>query len=269
MGPVLKALLLDEADDGETGQIDFRSLSVREFGTIYEGLLESSLSVATQDLTVDSKGAWIPASKSDQVLSAKGDIYFHSASGERKATGSYFTPSVVVDNLITERHGDLIKFHRGDAMLAPTRQGTLKRSLVFGVMSADCVPIIVRAEHGWGLIHAGWRGLANGIIESVVGALGEPLEAVIGPSAGPKAYEVGLEVVEAIGASAVFDKRPGHSHKALLDTAATAIRQLHNANSSISAHNASICTISDPRFHSFRRDGASAGRGITFVLPGS
>ena len=175
----------------------------------------------------------------------------------------------IVDNLITERHGDLIKFHRGDAVLAPTRQGTLKRSLVFGVMTADCVPIIVRAEHGWGLIHAGWRGLANGIIESVVGALGEPLEAVVGPSAGPKAYEVGMEVVEAIGASAVFDKLPGHSHKALLDTAATAIRQLHNANSSISAHNASICTISDPRFHSFRRDGASAGRGITFVLPGS
>ena len=175
----------------------------------------------------------------------------------------------IVDNLITERPGDLIKFHRGDAVLAPTRQGTLKQSLVFGVMSADCVPIIVRAEHGWGLIHAGWRGLANGIIKSVVVALGEPLEAVIGPSAGPKAYEVGMEVVEAIGASAVFDKLPGHSHKALLDTAATAIRQLHNANSSISAHNASICTISDPRFHSFRRDGASAGRGITFVLPGS
>ena len=100
LGPVLQHLLIDISEDDVPGPVDFRSLSVREFGTIYEGLLESSLSVATQDLTVDSKGAWIPASKSDQVLAATGDVYFHSASGERKATGSYFTPSVVVDHLI-------------------------------------------------------------------------------------------------------------------------------------------------------------------------
>ena len=100
LGPVLQHLLIDISEDNVLGPVDFRSLSVREFGTIYEGLLESSLSVATQDLTVDSKGAWIPASKSDQVLAATGDVYFHSASGERKATGSYFTPSVVVDHLI-------------------------------------------------------------------------------------------------------------------------------------------------------------------------
>ena len=100
LGPVLQHLLIDISEDNVLGPVDFRSLSVREFGTIYEGLLESSLSVATQDLTIDSKGAWIPASKSDQVLAATGDVYFHSASGERKATGSYFTPSVVVDHLI-------------------------------------------------------------------------------------------------------------------------------------------------------------------------
>ncbi|MEI6131129.1 MAG: hypothetical protein WCR59_13770, partial [Planctomycetota bacterium] len=51
MGPILKALLLDEIEDGDVGPIDFRSLSVREFGTIYEGLLESSLSLAEVDLT--------------------------------------------------------------------------------------------------------------------------------------------------------------------------------------------------------------------------
>ena len=81
LGPVLQHLLIDISEDNVPGPVDFRSLSVREFGTIYEGLLESSLSVATQDLTVDSKGAWIPASKSDQVLAATGDVYFHSASG--------------------------------------------------------------------------------------------------------------------------------------------------------------------------------------------
>jgi len=100
LGPVLQHLLIDATEDGVRGPVDFRSLSVREFGTIYEGLLESSLSVATQNLTVDSKGAWIPANDTDVVLASTGDVYFHSASGERKATGSYFTPSIVVDHLI-------------------------------------------------------------------------------------------------------------------------------------------------------------------------
>lgn len=113
LGPVLQHLLIDISEDNVPGPVDFRSLSVREFGTIYEGLLESSLSVATQDLTVDSKGAWIPASKLDQVLAATGDVYFHSASGERKATGSYFTPSVVVDHLIDRSLDPALDEHLG------------------------------------------------------------------------------------------------------------------------------------------------------------
>lgn len=100
MGPVLKALLLDETDDGEVGQIDFRSLSVREFGTIYEGLLESSLGLAEVDLTLDDKGTWIPAKKEDEVYAYAGQVYFHNTSGQRKGTGSYFTPSFVVEHLL-------------------------------------------------------------------------------------------------------------------------------------------------------------------------
>lgn len=100
MGPVLKALLLDEADDGEIGQIDFRSLSVREFGTIYEGLLESSLGLAEVDLTLDDKGTWVPAKKNDEVYAYAGQVYFHNTSGQRKGTGSYFTPSFVVEHLL-------------------------------------------------------------------------------------------------------------------------------------------------------------------------
>lgn len=100
LGPALRSLLIDVSPDGVPGPVDFRSLSVREFGTIYEGLLESSLSLASQDLTVDSKGAWVPAGKGDNIEAVVGAVYFHTASGERKATGSYFTPKVVVDHLI-------------------------------------------------------------------------------------------------------------------------------------------------------------------------
>lgn len=100
LGPALKSLLIDVTSDGVLGPVDFRSLSVREFGTIYEGLLESSLSLAEEDLTVDDSGAWVPAKKGDEVYARSGSVYFHTASGERKATGSYFTPKIVVDHLI-------------------------------------------------------------------------------------------------------------------------------------------------------------------------
>ncbi|MEY3640481.1 MAG: hypothetical protein RLZZ199_286 [Actinomycetota bacterium] len=111
MGPVLKALLLDDSEDGELGQIDFRSLSVREFGTIYEGLLESSLGLAEVDLTLDDKGTWVPAKKRDEVWAEAGQVYFHNTSGQRKGTGSYFTPSFVVEHLLERSLDPALDFH--------------------------------------------------------------------------------------------------------------------------------------------------------------
>ena len=101
IGPALKALVVDTGEDGTFGPVDFRSLSVREFGTIYEGLLESSLSVAPHDLTVDPKtGAYLPAKSSDMVEIPSGQVYFHNASGSRKASGSYFTKAFAVEHLL-------------------------------------------------------------------------------------------------------------------------------------------------------------------------
>lgn len=100
VGPALSKLLVDQSGDGVLGMIDFRSLSVREFGTIYEGLLESSLSLADTDLTLDANGMWLPAQDGDTVEARAGEPYFHNTSGERKATGSYFTPDFIVDHLI-------------------------------------------------------------------------------------------------------------------------------------------------------------------------
>jgi hypothetical protein len=125
LGPALQHLLVDETNEGNRGPVDFRALSVREFGTIYEGLLESSLSIANSDLGTDRNGAWIPAGPDDMVVAAKGTVYFHGASGERKATGSYFTPKVVVDHLIERSivpaltgHLDIIaaRLSRGEAV---------------------------------------------------------------------------------------------------------------------------------------------------------
>jgi len=101
IGPVLKALVIDVSSDGDPGPVDFRSLSVREFGTIYEGLLESSLSVAPSNLAIDPKTkAYLPAKPGYDIVVPAGTVYFHNASGARKATGSYFTKAFAVEHLL-------------------------------------------------------------------------------------------------------------------------------------------------------------------------
>jgi hypothetical protein len=101
LAPTLGALLVDESGtDGVIGPVDFRSLSVREFGTIYEGLLESRLSVAPADLALDRSGSYVPARRGEQVVVEAGAIYFHNRSGARKSSGSYFTKPFAVEHLL-------------------------------------------------------------------------------------------------------------------------------------------------------------------------
>src|SRR5690606_23559008 len=100
-GPALAALLVDRASEDDIyGPVDFRALSVREFGTIYEGLLESSLALARVDLTLDAKGNYVPARKGQLVRVREGSVYLQNASGARKATGSYFTKQFAVERLL-------------------------------------------------------------------------------------------------------------------------------------------------------------------------
>ena len=116
--PPLRALLLDETPEGVAGPVDFRALGVREFGTIYEGLLEQELSVAEQNLVIDSNGAYVPAptaraargtrrrGAANETVTAvapavtEGDIYLHDKSGARKASGAYYTKDFAVEHLL-------------------------------------------------------------------------------------------------------------------------------------------------------------------------
>ena len=100
--PALACLLIDEGPEGD-GPVDFRSLSVREFGTIYEGLLESRLVVAQDDLTfrrVRGKEMYRPAGEGDPVAVEYGEVFLYNRSGARKATGSYFTKPFAVEHLL-------------------------------------------------------------------------------------------------------------------------------------------------------------------------
>ena len=106
-GPALTAVLVHEGTEGP-GPVDFRALSVREFGTIYEGLLESRLSVARDDLVLKKSSGelhYVPAdadTNESEVVVPAGMVYFHNRSGVRKATGSYFTKPFAVKHLLNQ-----------------------------------------------------------------------------------------------------------------------------------------------------------------------
>lgn len=121
-----------------------------------------------------------------------------------------------------------------------------------------------------GAAHAGWRGLANGVLENTVAAMHSPtheLIAWLGPAAGPQAYEIGTEVFDAFvsqdanAASAFVATRPGHWRVDLY-----ALARLRLAKVGVThIHGGDLCTISDPqRFFSHRRD-ARTGRMATIV----
>jgi copper oxidase (laccase) domain-containing protein len=163
--------------------------------------------------------------------------------------------------------GDLLRRHSGDAIAAPAEQILSPDVILYGIVTADCVPIIVRGDNSYVLIHAGWMGLAGGVIAAGLRCLTAPQEALILAAAGADKYEVGQEVVDAIGESAVYKPVPSVPGKYLLDTVATSIRQLAGSLNERSIHAASVCTISEARFHSHRRDGGLSGRCVSFVVP--
>ncbi|UHQ24164.1 peptidoglycan editing factor PgeF [Lysobacter sp. 5GHs7-4] len=145
---------------------------------------------------------------------------------------------------------------------------------VLAILTADCLPVLFAADDGSeiGAAHAGWRGLAAGVLEATVAAMRTPparLRAWLGPAAGPQAYEVGAEVHAAFvdhdphAATAFVATRPQHWR---VDLYALARRRLAAAGiAPAQVHGGGLCTISDPqRFYSHRRD-QRGGRMATLI----
>jgi YfiH family protein len=121
------------------------------------------------------------------------------------------------------------------------------------VLTADCLPVALIAPEGVAMLHAGWRGLAGGILAEGAAALralgASRIAAAIGPGAGPCCYEVGEEVHAAFGTS-------GRT----VDLKAIAQERLWAAGVA-EIHDCGLCTMCDPqRFFSHRRDGGVTGR---------
>jgi len=148
-------------------------------------------------------------------------------------------------------------------------------ALPIGVVTADCVPILVATPGGRvAAVHAGWRGLAAGVIAEALSALGAlapegiaGASAVIGPRIGTECYEVDTVVVDALArrfgdatAPALVATRPGHWQLDLALLARVDLVRSGVATQRVAAL-ADACTACDAeRFHSYRRDGPRSGR---------
>lgn len=149
---------------------------------------------------------------------------------------------------------------------------TRRPGQVCAVLTADCLPLLVCDRRGRvaAAVHAGWRGLAAGVIERTLDTLGEePQDLLVwlGPAIGPAAFEVGPEVRTGFltsdpGVTLAF--RPCPDGKWLADLFALARARLAAAGVT-AVYGGGDCTWSDPeRFFSFRRDGVT-GRMATLI----
>jgi hypothetical protein len=143
---------------------------------------------------------------------------------------------------------------------------------VLAILTADCLPVLFCADDGREIAaaHAGWRGLAGGVLEATLTQLGTPparLLAWLGPCIGADSYEVGEEVRaafvanDAAAATCFAATRPGHWR---CDLAALARQRLAAAGVT-RIHGGDFDTHADPRFYSYRRDGARSGRFASLI----
>jgi hypothetical protein len=143
---------------------------------------------------------------------------------------------------------------------------------VCAILTADCLPIILASSSGNAVAaaHAGWRGLAAGVIEATVDAMGVPpasLLAWLGPAIGPEHFEVGTEVREAFlrvdpEAGAAF--APNARGRFMADLGMLARRRLQGLGVS-RIYGGGECTFTrEDRYFSHRRDGIT-GRQATLI----
>jgi hypothetical protein len=159
----------------------------------------------------------------------------------------------------------------GDASIA-TRPG-----LVCAILTADCLPVLFadRAGRVVGAAHAGWRGLAGGVLGQTIAAMraqgaGE-ITAWMGPAIGPHAFEVGQDVFDSfaqalpgIDVGFAFTARPEHPGKYLADMFGLARRMLAR-DGVTSVAGGTRCTATEvDQFYSYRRDGVT-GRQASLI----
>lgn len=177
-------------------------------------------------------------------------------------------------------HGNTVV--RADPGAPPARADALftdEPGVGCGILTADCLPVLFCCARGdrVAAAHAGWRGLAAGVLEATVDALGPPAQllAWLGPAIGPAAFEVGEDVRDAFLVAAGADRGatircfapvPGRDGHYLADLYALARLRLSGAGVA-SVYGGGLCTFSEVgRFFSYRRDGRTGRMASVIAL---
>ncbi len=154
--------------------------------------------------------------------------------------------------------------------LQPKADGVFTRQAghPIAIMVADCVPILMCDTKGTciGAVHAGWKGLAAGVIKSLVNRMGDHSElmAWLGPAIGPCHYEVGSEVMDCFGVGSGLSVKKVQKSSWRMDMWETARQQLKQLNVR-EVYGGGICTYCHGRhFYSYRRDGVT-GRNAAII----
>ncbi|MCA9488853.1 MAG: peptidoglycan editing factor PgeF [Myxococcales bacterium] len=174
--------------------------------------------------------------------------------------------------LLHQVHGaDVVRITDPLGPAAPVAEAdasyTTELDVILAVRVADCVPVLVAGEGVVGAAHAGWRGVAAGVVPALLAAMratgATGLSAAIGPCIHPDAFEVGPEVVEGLVRAGlphdVIVHHVGPRGRPQVDLVACVTHQLRAAG--VDAIDVvDRCTATDPRMYSHRRDGPSTGR---------
>jgi polyphenol oxidase len=175
----------------------------------------------------------------------------------RRAAGAAgFDPSVLA--LARQVHGThIVEVNPGDSGVVAEADGLVVRrpGPVVGILTADCTPVVVAGATGIAILHAGWRGLAAGIVEKGVEMVGEVSAAWVGPAVRACCYTVGREVVDAFSARGLpvaAEDRVDPSDAAVAMLRACAVERVARAE---------VCTMCDPNYFSYRRDGVTGRQG--------
>jgi hypothetical protein len=177
---------------------------------------------------------------------------------------------------LSQVHGRTVVSADADWARAPRADGAVAcaAAKVCAVLTADCLPVLFADREGSvvAAAHAGWRGLAAGVLEATVDAMSvapSSLLAWLGPAIGPGAFEVGADVYTAFcdtdpTASECFEaRRPGKWHA---DLYALARRRLARADVT-AVYGGGRCTFTEREvFYSYRRGGAEATRRMATLV---
>lgn len=216
--------------------------------------VRAAFTLRTGGVSVGEYASW-------NLASHVGDEADAVAENRRRLRAALALPSEPV--WLTQVHGHTVASLPGRQPATADSAVTFTAGPVCAVLVADCLPVLFASRSGdrIGIAHAGWRGLAAGVIEATVQALGgDPAELIawLGPSIGPEAFEVGAEVRDALvaqrpdAASAFRAGRPG---KWFADLPALARQRLY-ACGLREFHGGGRCTVTESaHFYSYRRDG--------------